>query len=129
MRVTSLVAGCLTALAGLASADLNVTTPQVSKQILPDTFQPPQVFQHVNLVRTVNLVKEYARETVNVIVENIDSQPQSEYYIPFELGTLARVGGLEVRDKNAPETRFADVEVVEIDKSRYVRENASNGSH
>jgi len=120
MRVIGLVASCLTALATLSAAELNITTPETSKQILPNTFKPPQVFQHANLVRTVNLVKSYAKETVNVVVENVDKQPQSEYYIPFELGTIARVGGLEVRDKNAPEKRFTDVELVEFDTRRLV---------
>lgn len=120
MRVLGLVASCLTALATLSTAELNVTTPETSKQILSNTFKPPQVFQHANLVRTVNVVKSYARETVNVIVENVDSQPQSEYYIPFELGTIARVGNLEVRDKNAPENRFTDVETVEFDTRGFV---------
>ena len=121
MRVLGLVTSCLSVLATLSAAELNITTPETSKQILPNTFKPPQVFQHVNLVRTVNVVKSYARETVNVIVENVDSQPQSEYYIPFELGTIPRVGNLEVRDKNAPEKRFTDVETVEFDSRGFVK--------
>jgi len=118
MRVASFVASCLTAFAAIGAAELNLTKPQSSKQILSSSFKPPQVFQHANLVRTINLAKEYPRETVNVVVENIDKEAQAEYYIPFELNTIAKVGGLEVKDKNAPEKAFPKPEIVEIDSRR-----------
>lgn len=47
--------------------------------------------------------KGYVRETVNVVVENVDKQPQSDYYIPFSSEVFDRIGGFEVRDKKAPE--------------------------
>ena len=117
MKSAGFFVSCVTALAALCSAESNLTKPQSSKQILSSTFQPPQVFQHANLVRTINLEKEYPRNTINVVVENVDKQPQQEYYIPFEQGVIARVGGLEVRDKNNPEKLF-DVEIVGYDSER-----------
>ena len=121
MRSIRLLGGCLVALAAIVSGQSNFTKPHSSKQILPNTFTPPQVYQHANLVRTINLAKEYAKETVNVVVENIEKAAQHEYYIPFEQGFLARVGGFEVRDKNVPEKLFEDVEIVEFDQERSVQ--------
>ena len=39
------------------------------------------------------------RETVNIVVSNVDKKPQSEYYLPFEYDTIGKIGGIEVRDK------------------------------
>ncbi|GFG24466.1 dolichyl-diphosphooligosaccharide--protein glycosyltransferase subunit 1 [Aspergillus udagawae] len=86
-----------------------------SRVALPADFKPQQVFKNVNLVRNTNLEKGYVRETVNVVVENVDKQPQSDYYIPFPSDVFSKVGGLEVRDKKAPaKGRFA-VEALEVE--------------
>lgn len=61
--------------------------------------------------------KLYSRETVNVVVENIAKEPQAQYYIPFQVDVIARVGSLEVKDKNDA-TRSFPAEVVEIDNER-----------
>lgn len=90
----------------------------LSRQVLPSTFRPPQVFKNANLVRTINLDKGYPRETINVVIENIDAKPQSEYYLPFESSLLSRVGGLEVRDKKDAEKGTFKVEVVGFDAER-----------
>lgn len=118
MRSIAVLSGCIAALAALCQADSNLTKPQTSNQILPGTFTPPQVFQHTNLARTIVLAKGYPKETINVVVENVDKSPHSEYYVPFKQGHLARIGGFEVRDKNSPELSFSDVEIVEIDQER-----------
>jgi oligosaccharyltransferase complex subunit alpha (ribophorin I) len=112
-----LLSWSLAALVTYASADSNLT--QESRNILPSTFKPPQHFRNVNLVRNINLEKSYPRETINVVIENIDAQPQSEYFVPFEQGTLGRVGGLEVKDKKDPERTGFVAEVVEVDPYRY----------
>lgn len=104
-------------LISLVAADSNIT--HESRNILPSTFRPPQHFRNVNLVRNINLEKSYARETVNVVIENVDKAAQSEYYLPFEQGTLGKVGGLEVRDKKDPEKGGLLTEVVGIDPLRY----------
>lgn len=107
------------ALAGvlaLASAASNETNE--SRQILPSTFYPPNVFQITNLVRNINLERSYPRETVNAVIENIDLQPQSEYYVPFEQGTLSRIGAFEARNKKDAEAAPFASEIVEIDPYR-----------
>lgn len=115
MRSITLALSCLTALSSFCAAELNVTQPLSSKQILPSGFKPPQVFKNINLVRTTNLDKEYPRETINVIIENIDSKPQSEYYLPFDFRLISRIGGFEVKDKKAAGKLPFNTEVVEYD--------------
>ncbi|KAK3674553.1 dolichyl-diphosphooligosaccharide--protein glycosyltransferase subunit 1 [Recurvomyces mirabilis] len=103
----------LVALTSLASADSNLT--HESRNILPSTFKPAQHFRNVNLVRNINLEKSFPRETINVVIENIDNAPQQEYFLPFEQGSIGRVGGLEVKDKKEPERTGFVVDVVEVD--------------
>ena len=119
MRSLSILAGCAATLLSFATAESNLTYPDISKQILPSTFQPPQVFRHTNLVRTINLEKEYSRETINVVVENVGKEPQQDYYLPFEQDIIARVGGLEVKEKSNPQNTFAKPQIVGYDTYRY----------
>jgi len=98
MRLQSIWAAASLLVTGI-TAESNVTEPKQSKQILQADFKPPQVFENVNLVRTTNLEKGYVRETVNIVVSNVDKSAQSEYYLPFEYDTIGRIGGIEVRDK------------------------------
>jgi hypothetical protein len=118
MRSVSFTLSCLAALSSFAAAELNLSQPLLSRQVLASTFKPPQVFKNANLVRTTNLDKSYARETVNVIVENVDSKPQTEYYLPFDSSLISRVGGFEVKDKKSPEKGNFKVEVAEFDTER-----------
>ncbi|OJD37146.1 oligosaccharyltransferase alpha subunit [Diplodia corticola] len=118
MRSLPFVLGCLSALLAqspLAAATDNTSDPLSSKQILQGAFKPPHVFKNVNLVRNVNLEKAYPRETINVVIENVDEKPQDEYYLPFEAGLISQIGGLEVRDKKDPAKPAFEVEVVEFD--------------
>jgi oligosaccharyltransferase complex subunit alpha (ribophorin I) len=119
MRSSTFFASWVAALSSFAGAELNLSEPLRSKQVLPSTFTPPQVFKNANLVRNINLDKAYPRETINVIIENIDSRPQSEYYLPFETSLIARIGGLEVRDKKAADKRIFRSEVVGLDAERW----------
>jgi len=98
MRIPILWAACTLVTAAVAS-QVNSTNEELSRQILHADFKPPQVFENVNLVRTTNLEKGYVRETINVVVSNVDKQPQSEYYLPFEYDQIGKIGGIEVRDK------------------------------
>jgi oligosaccharyltransferase complex subunit alpha (ribophorin I) len=111
---------CAAALTLHVLADVNSSNPLSSKQVIPSTFTPPQVFENVNLVRNINLEKSYPREMINVVIRNIDSQPQSAYYIPFESNLISRIGGLEVRDKKDASKPPFKVEVTEYDAERYV---------
>ncbi|CAG8089203.1 unnamed protein product [Penicillium salamii] len=92
-------------------AATSLTTP--SRLDLASNFKPPQVFKNTNLVRNTNLEKGYVRETINVVVENVDSQPQRDYYVPFPDEVFELVGGFEVRDKKAPEKGRFDVDATE----------------
>ncbi|KAI0125670.1 Ribophorin I [Xylariales sp. AK1849] len=96
-------------------ADTNVAGPAVSKVTLPSTFKPPQDFQNANLVHVISLEKNFAKESINVLIENVSKEPQNEYFLPFTGEQMARVGGIEVKDrKDATVTGFA-VEAVEFD--------------
>ncbi|KAF2722295.1 Ribophorin I [Polychaeton citri CBS 116435] len=112
MRLIYLALAAVTSIAS-AQGDSNLT--HESRNILPPTFKPAPYFRNVNLVRNINLEKSYPRETINVVIENIDKAPQGEYYIPFEKAAISRVGGLEVRDKKEPGKTGFVAEVVEID--------------
>lgn len=96
----------------------NTSNHLSSHQILPPNFKPPKVFKNVNLVRSINLEKGYVRATVNVVVENTDKEPQSEYFLPFKAKEISHVGGLEVRDKKEPEKPAFSSEIVEYDTNR-----------
>ena len=112
----------VTALCGLVLSSSSIvsahSTSTSSKAALPADFKPPQVFKNVNLVRNTNLEKGYARETINVVVENVDKQPQSEYYLSFPSDVFDRVGGLEVRNKKETEKGRFDVEATELSSPR-----------
>lgn len=111
MKPFSLAAALLglasTALAGAAS----------SKITLPTEFKPPQVFKNANLVHIISLEKNYVKEQINVLIENIGSEPQDEYYVPFTFEQLSRVGGFEVKDRKDATIEFA-TEIVEYDSTR-----------
>lgn len=94
----------------------SLTTP--SRLDLASDFKPAQVFKNTNLVRNTNLEKGYVRETVNVIVENVDNKPQTDYYVPFPDEVFEHIGGFEVRDKKAPEKGRFDVDATEAVTSR-----------
>lgn len=117
MKYFSWAAACLCAISSLA-AGKSVKVPRVSSNILPKNFKPPQVFKNVNLLRNINLEKGYIREVVNVVIENIDAQPQNEYYFPFKADLIGKVGGLEVRDKKNSEKQTFASEIVEYDPYR-----------
>lgn len=114
MKLYTLAVVCSLLARGVCSADSNLTTAQSSQQILHGDFKPPQGFQNINLVRNINLDKSYVRQTINLVVENVDKQPQSEYYLPFEYDVIAKVGGIEVRDKKNTEKGRFDVQLAAI---------------
>lgn len=109
MRLFSAAVFCGSLFTAIACAESNLTTPQQSQQVLKGDFKPAQVFKNTNLVRTTNLDKGYVRETINVIVENVDKQPQSEYYIPFEYNLMGKIGGFDVRDKKSASKKRLEV--------------------
>ncbi|KAL3435667.1 Ribophorin I [Aspergillus tetrazonus] len=98
-----------------------VSAKSTESKLLPADFKPPQVFKNVNLVRNTNLEKSYARETINLVIENVDKQPQSEYYLSFPSDIFEQIGGLEVRNKKEADKGRFDVEASEVDPSSDVR--------
>jgi oligosaccharyltransferase complex subunit alpha (ribophorin I) len=96
----------------------NLTKPLTSKLILPSNFKPAQNFKNANLVHNINLEKTYPKESINVLIENIASTAQDEYFIPFTSEQMATIGGLEVRDRKNLEGPLFEVEAVEFDTDR-----------
>ncbi|KAK3955977.1 Ribophorin I [Pseudoneurospora amorphoporcata] len=95
-----------------------------SSASVPPAFTPPQVFKNVNLVHIVSLEKNYVKESINVVIENIDKEAQSDYILPFTNEQLSRLGGLEVRDRKNAESGPFIVEPVKIElfgPNQYVR--------
>ncbi|CBF79447.1 hypothetical protein AN7472.2 [Aspergillus nidulans FGSC A4] len=112
----------VTAFCGLVlSSSSIVSAKSIESKLLPADFKPPQVFKNVNLVRNTNLEKGYARETINVVIENVDKQPQSEYYLSFPSDIFEQIGGLEVRNKKEADKGRFDVEASEVDPFSDVR--------
>lgn len=116
------IAACTAALLSLISpivtADTNVAGPSVSKVTLPSTFKPPQVFKNANLVHVISLEKNFAKEQINVVVENDSKEPQDEYFLPFTSQQMERVGGFEVKDRKDSSLTGFVVEAVEYDPLR-----------
>ena len=118
MRPLTSITAFLCLLSTYCAAEPSLNKPLSSHQILPDNFKPPQVFKNANLLRNINLEKGYVKETVNVVIENIDGQEQDTYYIPFKAEVIGKVGGLEVRDKKDAEKPAFLSELVEYDPYR-----------
>jgi oligosaccharyltransferase complex subunit alpha (ribophorin I) len=116
MRSLACFVALLSALFASSAAQSNFSTHTV----LAGNFQPPQIFKNVNLLRNINLEKSYIKETINVVIENIDDKPQVEYLIPFKADLIGKVGGLEVRYKKDPEKPPFSVALSQYDSSRLV---------
>ncbi|KAF5666118.1 oligosaccharyl transferase complex subunit OST4 [Fusarium circinatum] len=91
------------------------TDSKTSKVILPVDFKPPQVFKNANLVHVISLEKTYVKEQINVLVENVAKEPQTEYYVPFTTEQLPRIGGFEVKDRKDANAGPFVAEIVEYD--------------
>jgi oligosaccharyltransferase complex subunit alpha (ribophorin I) len=121
MRLLAIGAAVLSfASAALCTEKANLTKPLTSRLILPSTFKPPQNFKNVNLVHIINLEKGYPKESINVVIENIASGPQDEYFIPFTSQKMKTIGGLEVKDKKNVDGGIFKAEAVEFDPERYI---------
>lgn len=118
MKLPTWAVALLAVVCSPATAEVNTTEPLSSHQILPSNFKPPQVFKIVDLVRNINLEKGYAKELINAVIQNTDTAPQQEYYLPFEAKLFGHVGGIEVRDKKSPEKGAFKVDAVEVDVTR-----------
>lgn len=123
LRHTLAALCCAAALLSGAAADSNGTGPLSSRQILPDNFKPPQVWDVEKLERSVNLEKIYAKEEWTLMVKNSAKEPQEHFYIPFEAGTISRIGAFEAYEKGSKVQGFSkkfNSEVVALDSDRSV---------
>ncbi len=112
---TLAVFSAVLSLLNLASAGQSSSAAQ-----LPSTFKPPQVFKNANLVHVISVEKNFVKENINVLIENIDKEAQDEYYLPFTADQLSRLGGFEVKDRKDADSGPFAAEVVEYDPTRYV---------
>nr|KMM65510.1 ribophorin I [Coccidioides posadasii RMSCC 3488] len=112
MRLLTAVALLLTSCAHAANPNSASTSSEA--HVLPSDFNPPQTFKNLNIIRNINLDKGYVRETINAIIENIDKQPQSKYYLPFSNALIDKVGGLEAWEKNAEDNGRFKVERTQL---------------
>lgn len=115
MKLLSLV------VAGLGSLAAATTTSTSSPNTvsLPSTFTPPQVFKNANLVHVISLEKNYVKENINILVENIATEPQNEYYLPLTADQMTRVGGVEVKDRKDDSLGAFEVAAVEYSDEAY----------
>lgn len=120
MRLLTCFAASLSFLLTSSAAHSNLSIPLSSHNILPNNFKPPEVFKNFNSLRTINLEKGYIKVTINVVIENIDTDAQTDYYIPFKTEVISKIGGLEIRDrKDAGKPPFS-VDITQYDPYRLV---------
>lgn len=120
MRLLPCFAASLFLLLTSSAAYSNLSIPLSSHNILPSNFKPPEVFKNVNSLRTINLEKGYIKVTINVVIENVDTNSQTEYYIPFKTDVISKVGGLEIRDRKDPGKPPFAVDITQYDPYRLV---------
>lgn len=108
----------LGSLAVAAASEPAEAAPKVSKITLPATFKPPQVFKNANLVHVVSLEKNYVKESINVLIENVGKEPEDQYFLPFTADQMSRVGGMEVKDRKDATAGPFIAEAVEFDPER-----------
>ncbi|TDZ74399.1 Dolichyl-diphosphooligosaccharide--protein glycosyltransferase subunit 1B [Colletotrichum trifolii] len=120
MRVSAIAAGLLSLLSPVVASSAS-GADKVSQVTLPSTFKPPQVLKNANLVQIISLEKNYVKESINVLIENIDKQPQNEYYLPFTPDQMSRIGGFEAKDRKNPESGPFAVDAVEYDPTSEIQ--------
>jgi oligosaccharyltransferase complex subunit alpha (ribophorin I) len=106
------------ALLSLSSTLSLASATNATAKTLLDSFAVPPVFENSNLVRNINLERSYPRETINLVVKNIGSKPESEYYYLFPSDLVPNVSGLEVRDKRDPKAGLFLVELAQYASPR-----------
>ncbi|PHH86491.1 hypothetical protein CDD83_10181 [Cordyceps sp. RAO-2017] len=115
------VASALLGLLASSVAASSPPQPSSAKVTQPAEFKPPQVFRNANLVHVISLEKNYVKEQINVLVENVSKKPQDEYYLPFTADQMARVGGFEVKDRKDANAGPFEADVVEFDPNSDVQ--------
>jgi oligosaccharyltransferase complex subunit alpha (ribophorin I) len=118
MKTSAVFSAALSLLSLVSLSSAKSTTTAAS----PST--PSQVWKNANLVHIISVEKNYVKENINVLVENISKQPQDEYFLPLTADEASRIGGFEVKDRKNAQAGPFGVEVVELDSkssTQYVR--------
>ncbi|KAL2167519.1 hypothetical protein VTG60DRAFT_1142 [Thermothelomyces hinnuleus] len=113
---TSAVFSAFLSLLSLASAASSDGKSSSTSTTLPATFKPPQVFKNANLVHIISVEKNYVKENINVLIQNIDKEAQDEYFVPFTADQMSRLGGVEVKDRKDSSAGLFVAEAVELDQ-------------
>ena len=100
------------------SAEAKVLRPSNHEQ--HETFLPPKVYKQSNLIRNIQLEKVYARETISLVIENVDGKEQYDYYLPFDSDVASRIGGFEAGDKDQLQDGLFNYEIISNETSRSV---------
>lgn len=115
MKTSAVFSAALSLVSLFSSSSARSTTTSDAS-----TFKPPQVWKNANLVHIISAEKNYVKENINVVIENIAKQEQNEYYLPFTADQLSRLGGVEVKDRKDAKAGPFTAEVVELDPKRFV---------
>ena len=102
------------------AAALSLVSFAAANSPVSQTYPPPQVWKNANLVHIISAEKNYVKENINVLIENIAKQPQDEYFLPFTTDQLARLGGVEVKDRKDAKAGPFVAEIVDVDPKRFV---------
>ncbi|KAL7629599.1 dolichyl-diphosphooligosaccharide--protein glycosyltransferase subunit 1 [Parahypoxylon ruwenzoriense] len=114
MKFTAVAAGFLSLVSQVLGHE-ELGGDSSSSTVLPATFKPPQVFKNTNLVHIISLEKNFAKESINVHIENSSPEPQDEYFLPFTSDQIKRVGGIEVKDRQDASVSGFVVQAIEFD--------------
>ncbi|KAL2161601.1 hypothetical protein VTH06DRAFT_8163 [Thermothelomyces fergusii] len=121
MKTSTVFSAFLSLLSLASAASSSDGKSRSASTALPATFKPPQVFRNANLVHIISVEKNYVKENINVLIENIDREAQDEYYVPFTADQMSRLGGVEVKDRKDSSAGPFVAEAVELDGERQAR--------
>lgn len=102
----------LSVLSTATSSSLKYTSADDARVQKEPKFSPPQVYQHTNLLRSIDITKPYLREVIAAIVENTSDKPQSEYYLPVPKQDVDKISYIEARDRKGD---LGEFEVKRVD--------------
>ncbi|KAK3329749.1 Ribophorin I [Apodospora peruviana] len=117
MKTTAVFSAVLSLLTLVSASSSSSTSSDkgTSRVKLSSTFKPPPAFKNANLVHVISVEKNYVKESINVVIENVDKAAQDEYFLPFTADQISRLGGVEVKDRKDASVRPFTVDVVEYD--------------
>ncbi|KAK3996430.1 Dolichyl-diphosphooligosaccharide--protein glycosyltransferase subunit 1 [Cladorrhinum sp. PSN332] len=114
MKTSAVFSAALSLLSSLSLASADSSSS--SSTILPPNFKPAPVFKNTNLVHIISVEKNFVKENINVVIENVAKTAQNAYYLPFTADQISRLGGVEAKDRKDTTAPPFVAEVVEFDK-------------